>query len=161
MLKKAWTKWHKMTILVSLRKYFRIGPIIFNLWSRVAVPGTRCENDYWITTNIFLISTRDLSIIQTINVYNQSFSTCFLETFGNYDFFVFEDEYFTVKKCVCVRVSFMFFIFCVSAFLSACYIIMLSSLDNFNILDVQYDDAIIVFIQKKCVQYPSRMTLQH
>ena len=111
------------------------------------------ENDYWITTNIFLISTRDLSIIQTINVYNQSFSTCFLETFGNYDFFVFEDEYFTVKKqkskCVCVRVYFMFFIFCVSTFHSACYIIMLSSLDNFNILDVQYADAIIVFIQKK------------
>ena len=83
----------------------------------------------------------------------------FRETFGNCDFFVFEDEYFTVKKqqskCVCVRVSFMFFIFCVSAFPSAFYIIMLSSLDNFNILDVQYDDAIIVFIQKKCVQYPS------
>ena len=114
----------------------------------------QCENDYWITTNIFLISTRDLSIIQTINVYNQSFSTCFLETFGNYDFFVFEDEYFTVKKqqskCVCVRASFMFFIFCASKFLSACYIIMLSSLDNSNILDVQCDDAIIVFIQKKC-----------
>ena len=39
----------------------------------MAVLESQCENDYWISTNIFLISTRDLSIIQTINVYNQSF----------------------------------------------------------------------------------------